>query len=349
MKYFNLIAAIALVLTSCNEDGPQPFVPEVNNLENGMVVLCEGLYQHNNSSITWVQLPGGAKDPSFFQTKTSRALGDTGNDMIRYGDKIYIVVNVSSTIEIMRASDFSPIEQIQMTENGQPKQPRFMASANGKVYITCYDGFVDVLDTASLTIDTRISVGENPEGIAVSNNKLYVANSGGLNFPDVDSTVSVIDIATNTELQKISVGINPGGVLANDAGDIFVISRGDYGPIPSRLRKIDPLTDQVVNTAYAFDISGMTSMSATDMLVYNASGVQRFNFQSDDVVATIPIDMATVNTLYRVQYRASEDNVYILDAMGYTNEGVVRKYDMTGSYLTSYQVGLNPTKLLFFD
>lgn len=349
MKYFSLVAVIVLALASCQKEEEGPFVPQVNNLENGMIVLCEGLYQQNNASITWVQLPSGAQDPAFFQTKTNRALGDTGNDMLRYGDKIYVVVNVSSTIEVMSGSDFSPIGQIEMTANGQPKQPRYMASANGKIYITCYDGFVDVLDTASLSIETRIDVGENPEGIAVSNNKLYVANSGGLNFPDVDSTVSVIDIATNTELQKITVGINPGGVMANDAGDIFVISRGDYSAVPSRLRKIDPATDQVVNAGYTFDVSGMTAMSATDMIVYDASGVHRFNFQSDDVVATVPIDMATINTLYKVQYRASEDNLYVLDAMGYTNEGVIRKYDMSGAYLTGYQVGLNPTKILFFD
>ncbi len=349
MKYFSLIFGAVLLLSSCNNKQQEPFVPNVQQLESGMAVLCEGLFQHNNSTITWVQLPSGVQDPSFFETKTGRTLGDTGNDMIRYGDKIYIAVNVSSTIEVMNAKDFSPIVQIQMMASGQPKQPRSMATANGKVYITCYDGFVDVLDTASLSIDTRIAVGENPEGLAVSNNKLYVANSGGLNFPDVDSTVSVIDLNTHSELQKITVGVNPGGVLVNDAGDVFVISRGDYGAIPSRLRKIDPTTDQVVNSSYSFDISGMTAMSSTDMLVYDATGVRRFNFQLDDVVATIPINMATIQTLYNVIYRPSEDNLYVMDAMGYTNQGVIRKYDISGNYLTGYQVGLNPSKILFFD
>ncbi|XOV68257.1 MAG: YncE family protein [Fluviicola sp.] len=349
MKYFSLIALIMVVLVSCQKEEEGPFVPEVNQLEKGMIVLCEGLFQHNNSSINWVQLPSGAKDLSFFETKTGRSLGDTGNDMIRYGGKIYVVVNVSSTIEVMSGIDFSPIQQIEMTEGGQPKQPRFMAAGNGKVYITCYDGFVDVLDTASLIVETRIPVGENPEGIAMSNNKLYVANSGGLNFPDVDSTVSVIDMTTHTELQKITVGRNPGAVLVNDAGDIFVISRGDYGTVPSRLRKIDPTTDQVVNAGYTFDVSGLEAMNTTDMLVYNASGVFQFNYQSDDIVANIPINMATIQTLYGVQYRTSDNSLYVLDAMGYTNQGVVRKYDLSGAYLTAYQVGLNPTKLLFFD
>ncbi|MCR9172879.1 MAG: YncE family protein [bacterium] len=349
MKYFSLIIGISILFSSCQEDDPQTFVPNVDHLEKGMVVLCEGLFQHNNASVNWVQLPGGAHDLNFFETKTGRSLGDTGNDMIRYGGKIYIVVNVSSTVEVMSAVDFSPVGQIEMMANGQPKQPRFMAASNGKVYITCYDGFVDVLDTTTLTIDARIGVGENPEGIAVSNNKLYVANSGGLNFPDVDSTVSVIDIATNTELQKITVGINPGAVMANDAGEVFVISRGDYGGVPSRLRKIDATTDQVVNAAYSFDISGMSEMSSTDMIVYDANGVHQFNYQSDAVVATIPLNMATIHTLYGIQYHETEDVFYVLDAMGYTNQGVIRKYDPSGTYLSGYSVGLNPTKLLFFD
>jgi YVTN family beta-propeller protein len=67
----------------------------------------------------------------------------------------------------------------------------------------------------------RIAVGQNPEGLAVSNGKLYVANSGGLNFPDVDSTVSVIDLTTHTELLKITVGKNPGGVCVDSEGDVL--------------------------------------------------------------------------------------------------------------------------------
>lgn len=348
MKYFSLVLFALLILSSCKEDEPQTYVPDVNQLENGMVVLNEGLFQHNNSTITWVALPSGTKDPTFFETKTARSLGDTGNDMIRYGGKIYIVVNVSSTLEVMSAVDFSPIKQIEMLENGQPKQPRSLAVANGKVYVTCYDGFVDVLDTISLTVDQRIAVGSNPEGLAVSNNKLYVANSGGLNFPNVDSTVSVIDLATHTELQKITVGNNPGSVLANNAGEVFVISRGDYGTIPSRLRKIDASTDQLVNASYSFDINGMSPMSSTDMVIFDDGGVHLFNFQSDAIAATIPINMGMIQTLYDIEYNPSDDNFYVMDAMGYTNEGIIRRFDNAGNFVSSYQVGLNPTKILFF-
>jgi YVTN family beta-propeller protein len=350
MRYFSAIVILTTALLSgCKKEDPNPAGGGTQILDNGILVLCEGLFQNNNATVSWLQLPEGTHIANFFETKTTRALGDTGNDMKRYGGKIYIVVNVSSTIEVMRASDFIPLQQIEMISNGQPKQPRSIAFANGNAYVTCFDGFVDVIDTTTLTVTERIAVGPNPEGIDAANNKLYVANSGGLNFPNVDSTISVIDLNTNTELQRIAVGPNPGAVMANDAGDVFVISRGDYGSIPARLRKIDSSTDQVVNNGYNFDIVGMSAMNNTGMIVYDASGIHRFNYATDAIEYTFPIDMSGVTTLYGIGYESSSDRLYVLDAMGYTNLGYVRMYSSSGSLISNYQVGLNPNRILFFN
>jgi hypothetical protein len=35
--------------------------------------------------------------------------------------------------------------------------------------------------------------------------------------------------------------------------------------------------------------------------------------------------------------------------MGYTNTGYIREYDVQGNYLQSYHVGLNPSKILFYE
>lgn len=349
MRYSNILIALSIVLVGCKPDLQEPNVPEVTQLSDGMLVLCEGLFQHNNATISWVTLPSGESDRNFFETKTARGLGDTGNDMQRYGGKIYIVVNVSSTIEVMDAHDFSPLKHIEMMQNGQSKQPRSLAFANGNAYVTCFDGYVDVIDTLTLNVIQRIPVGENPEGLAVANNKLYVANSGGLNFPNVDSTLSVIDLNSHTELQKITVGKNPGAVLANSSGAIFVIARGDYGSTPSRLRKIDSNTDQLINDSYSFDVTGIAPMSSSQMLVYNASGIRRFDYAVDGLDYSYPINISQIYTLYGVAYHPIEDCLYILDAMNYTNQGYVRKFALDGTLLSSYQTGLNPSRILFFQ
>ena len=110
------------------------------------------------------------------------------------------------------------------------RQPRAIAAYKNKIYVCCYDGTVCRIDTATLTIEESISTGRNPDGIAVSNGKLFVSNSGGLDFNSPDNTISVIDIDSFTETTKIEVHPNPGDIIADNKGRIFVISRLIFEP-----------------------------------------------------------------------------------------------------------------------
>ena len=337
---------IAVSLLSCKKDKEEdPIVS--TNLSNGMVVLCEGLFQQNNSSLSWVDLSSGAVQNSFFLNKTGRLLGDTGNDLQKYGSKIYIVVNVSSTIEVLSASNFESIKQIEMTNGQVSKQPRSMAFANGKVFVSCYDGYVDVIDTTSLTVTNRIQVGQNPEGVTYANGNIYVANSGGLNFPNVDSTLSVIDVNSEIELMKITVGPNPGAVIADAFGDVYVISRGNYGTIPSRLKRINTATNTMDET-FNFDVNGISKMN-NNFLIHDGTTVSIFNPNTESIENSNLVNTSGVTTLYHIQYSASRDRIYLLDAMNYTSLGFVRVFNSDGSYVSSYEVGLNPSKIIFYD
>ena len=192
MRLISLLIIVPLVY-SCKKDQPEP-IPIDTSLSSGLVVLCEGLFQQNNATLSWINTGTGGISNDLFEEKTGRHLGDTGNDLKKYGGKVYIVVTLSSTIEVMDATTFAPLKQIEMLNGAVAKQPRSIAFYGSKAYVTCYDGFVDVIDTSSLNVVQRIPVGSNPEGLYIANNKLYVSNSGGLNMSQMDSTVSVIDL-----------------------------------------------------------------------------------------------------------------------------------------------------------
>jgi YVTN family beta-propeller protein len=349
MRYINLLLVIAL-LNSCKKEDPQPVAP--SSLPNGIMVLNEGLFQQNNSSISWIDLSTGQVTSDLFMNVNGRLLGDTGNDMKVYGGKIYVVVNNSNTLEILNKNTGKSIKQISMTAGGNGKQPRSVAFYQGMVFITCYDGYVDVLDTASLTITQRIQVGSNPEGLAVSGGKLFVANSGGLNYPNVDSTVSVIDLSTCQEITKVTVGKNPGGVKVDPAGDVYVIARGNYGSIPSRMIKVDPVT--YATQAFSFDASSMETMGDRFLITFfnyssNTSQVKLFNTVSESIENENYLSTSGITTLYGIQYDPNRNKIYCLDAMSYTNTGYVRQYSSSGVYEKSYHVGLNPSKLIFYE
>lgn len=343
------IALLAAALASCKKDQPQaPAAPDT--LKNGMLVLNEGLFQLNNSSLTWYDLSSGTANNEFFTQKAGRLLGDTGNDMQRYGGKIYIVVNVSSTIEVLDAATGHSIRQIQMISGSTSKQPRNLAFYGSKVFISCFDGFVDVMDTVSLTITQRIPVGLNPESMTVSGQKLFVSNSGGLNAPVMDSTVSVIDAVALSEIARVNVGKNPGSIVTGHQGDVYVIARGNYGSIPSRMKKIDAATLSV--TGFPFEASGIERMGNKLLISYSASGTSQvalFNADTGIIENASFLDLGNVQTLYNIIYRPSDQQIYVLDAMGYTNTGYVRAFGATGNYITSYHVGLNPNSIVFYE
>ena len=105
---------------------------------------------------------------NYFRSLNRRGLGDTANDMAIYGEKLYIVVNVSSQIEVIDLQSGLSLKQIPMlTENGSSRQPRFITFHKDKAYVCSYDGTVARIDTTSLTIEGYAKVGRNPDGICV--------------------------------------------------------------------------------------------------------------------------------------------------------------------------------------
>lgn len=80
---------------------------------------------------------------------------NTANDIALYGSKLYIVVNVSSTIEVIDFQTGISIKQIPMfTDNGSSRQPRHIAFYENKAYVCSFDGTVARIDTTSLQIES---------------------------------------------------------------------------------------------------------------------------------------------------------------------------------------------------
>ncbi len=348
IKYSTLL--LLFFLFSCEKDKPDDPEKPVDKLENGFLILNEGLFQMNNSGLSWVDYSALSANHSFFEGKSGRKLGDTGNDMKRYGNKIYIVVNVSSTLEVLDATTGNPIAQISFVSGNQSKQPRSIAFFGSKAFISCFDGYVDVLDTASLAIEKRIPVGLNPDQIIATDTKVFVSNSGGLNAPLMDSTLSVIDPLTLTEESKINVGKNPGQMQFVNGG-LFVQVRGNYGSIPAVMKKINPLANQVIDS-YGFKPLILEKMGSNLLIAYDDSGTVRlglFDVNANSWINAGFINVEEIETLYDIHYESKNDRIYLFDAHGYTVSGEILEYNSGGNKLREFTVGLNPNAILFFE
>lgn len=349
MRYINFIFIIVF-LVSCKKDEP-PFVEVPATFKNGYLVLNEGLFQQNNSTLSWIDLSDNSITENLFSTVNNRPLGDTGNDLKRYGGKVYIVLNGSSTVEVLNAQTLKSIQQINLIYNQQPQQPRNIAFSSGKAYISSYDGYINVLDTASLTITNRIAVGNNPEGVVAFGDYLYVANSGGLNFPNVDSTVYKINLNTLQVEQSFHVGANPRQLECDSQGNIYVVKQGNYDTDPAELIFINTSTNAVTNLGIP-----ATTLFKSDQLLYisyynfntQQSNVSLYNLSTQALVNNSLIPAGSVQTLYGVHAFDNSD-VVCFDAQGFTNSGYLKKFDANGNLLNTFSVALNPNKLIYYE
>ena len=346
-----------LFLVSCDDmvDKLKPVSNNGNYEPTQLYILSEGLFNWNNSTLASYDLTTNALVSDYFLTANKRGLGDTANDMGLYGSKLYVVVNQSSQLEIIDPITGKSLKQIPLfKENGDGRQPRFIEFYKGKAYICSFDGTVAKIDTASLKIEAFVQCGKNPDGICVANNKIYVSNSGGLNFPNYDNTVSVIDLNTFTEIKKITVGVNPGVLHADSEGDVYVVSRGNYGANPYKFQRINAVTDTLTDTpddiqALNFAIHNDTAYIYNYNFTTQSSDIKVFDCKKETIISENFITDGTVlNTPFGIDINPVNGDVYLTDAKSYTVFGDVFCFNKKGKLkFRIKEVGLNPKKVVF--
>ena len=94
-----LMILLPLLGASCNRPGPEPEPqPQPDAYAKGLFILNEGLFQMNNSTLSYYDFTTGEFTENIFLDVNHRGLGDVGNDLQQYGSKLYIVVNNSNIV-----------------------------------------------------------------------------------------------------------------------------------------------------------------------------------------------------------------------------------------------------------
>jgi hypothetical protein len=346
-----LTLGLILLLFSCKK--PVAELQDLpDSLENGLLTLNEGLFQQNNSSLTWFDLQTQQVYTKVFEAKNGIGIGDTGNDMGIYGGKIYIVVNNSHILHVLDRKTGLLLGQRSLTNNNSGSSPRQIRFYEEYAYISAFDGSVFKLDTVNFLIEKIAIAGTNPDAMCVVGDKLLVSNSGGLTSTG-DSTISVFQLPALNEIQRITVGRNPGRIAYDTQQFIYVVSRGNYTSIPTKLVKINTTTWEVESSqelpvGSVLPINGKLYLShyesnegVSKLVIMNA---QTGEIENDNCIAGL-----SIQTLYGMQYMQimGQDVIVLSDAKGYINQGKVLVLDLNGNLLFEYTSGLNPNKTVF--
>lgn len=236
MKKYLLGLAVLLmgtaVMTSCSDDndGPETYLQEYST--GAYVVNSGNMGTKIESSLTAIDYASSTATQNVFKAANGRSLGDTANDGIVYGNKIYLAVDQSNTIEVIDKKTKRSIKQIKTTDllgNAEGVHPRHIIADGGKVYFTTYGGYVAAVDTTDFALQKKWKVGNYPEGLVFGNGNLYVANS---NYAAGGGNISCINLSNDNVETKNIEGVNNPTSIYYASNVLYVLDNPVYGPAP---------------------------------------------------------------------------------------------------------------------
>jgi len=341
---------IFLVSISCKEDETvNPPIPGTN-YSNGIFVVNEGKFADGTGTITHFTRQDMAATYDLFQEKNGLPLGNVAQSLNQIGNTGFIIVNNANLIWIVTMKNFR-IKGVVNSVN----LPRYLVEAGpGKVYVTSWDNKVAIVDYLSAQKVGEIPVGTGPEKMLTVGEQTWVLNQGGFS---IDSTITVIDNISDQVDRTIAVYPRPSGIQVDKSGNVWVICSGHGwngfpapGDSEGHLLCISPSNDEVIT-----DIAFPDAVKHPEKLVINESGDILYYMMPDGIykqeITSTSLESSPLiskSGLYGLGYDHVEKMIYVSDAVDFSQNGWIYRYNpTTGELVSSHQAGIVPGEFYF--
>jgi YVTN family beta-propeller protein len=341
MKNFSSLIIIALTLfTSCDNSTDEPVLFPSGK---GLFILNEGNFMAGNGSVSFYSDETGLIYNDLFSSANKRALGDVPTFMAGDGERGFIVVNNSGTLEVVDLRTMKSIKTLTGLVS-----PRQMVIYNGKGYVSSLvSDKIAVLDVSSAEVTGTIDAGCSTEAMVMAGGRLFAANWSGGN------KIVVIDPLTDEVITSVTTGLEPESMAVDRNGMLWVLCTGGYmnEEVP-RIMKINPANLEVEAEMFFRTVtdnpSCLTVNTTGDTLYYIDEGIRRMPVTANSLPSEAFID-AGDRLFYRLSVSGPKGRIYVTDAIDYQQKGDLLIYSGRGGLTDTEQAGIIPGYMFFMQ
>ena len=360
-----LLAALVL-LAACSNSDPgtdeEPFDAE----GRGVFILCEGNFNAGNATLSYYNPTTRTVENAVFQRANDRRLGDTGQSISLQGGTAYIAVENSGIIWAIDAQTFRVKGQLTAGQTEHMTNPRYIHFLSStKAYVTdLYSPYITIFDPQTMAYTASISTQQPAAfGYCSTEQMVQYGHEVFTNCWSYSNRLLVLDTQRDalTDIIELS-GWQPKSMVIDARGKLWVVTDGGYetgedsfGDNIPHLYRIDAAThqielDQTLDTDEG-SVQLATNHDATVLYLIN-NDVYRMSI-TDSHLPVRPFIQADRNErgvrhkLYGIGVDPYSGDIYIGDAVDYSQSGVVRRYNSDGSLIDQFRVGINPNGFAF--
>lgn len=348
MLKFLLYIVLILSLFACSTDNP--ITNNINPNAKQAIVLCEGLWGYDNSTIDLIDLDSGLVQKQFFESENGFNLGDTGTDIVLFEGFYYVSVTSSHSIEKIEAKSLKSDSRLKLDFKSEPRYIT-ICSQNEAYYTDLKQNLLVKFNPTTMQKLAEVKVGAAPEGIAHNSDYIFVANSGLGDYKKNDPLAGYLSIISRKSFSIVKneyIGFNPYQVQIDSISQKIYVS---YRNLPSQPDSLGGIVE--INPLFLTK-EREWKMRITKFIIDNFNNsiflVNDFGLMSLNLGSGVSKNLLT---------KSGKDNWYALalqtpnllwvcNAKNYTVDGEVFCFNLKeNSVVSSLKVSINPNNILF--
>lgn len=364
-KVYISVILLTILFQSCMKDNLIKDFERLNiiNKTKGVFIVNEGNFMYGNASLSYYNTETKEIYNDVFYQTNALPLGDVAQSMVIRDSLGYIVVNNSGKIYVININNFKYVGKISGLTS-----PRYIHFVNDeKAYVTdLYAKKITIVNPKTFSIIDSINVNNNEtqfyqhptEQMVRQGNVLFV------NCWSYDNKVLVIDTKTDKITDSIELTKQPNSLQIDKNNKLWVLSDGgfagsSYGQENAALTKID-ISSLSIEKVFTFeDINASPSKlcinKTKDTLYYiytnfgsslNNKGIYKMPINSNSLPQT-PFIFEGSNLYYGLGVDLYNSDIYVSDAIDFTQRGNVYIYNSKGISIDTIKVGIIPSYFCF--
>ena len=359
-----VLTAIAVSCTKENTSGNTP--AGIDGVGETLFILNQGAFP-SSSTLDALNLKDNTYQADFFgkvNPDVTQGLGNSGNDMAIVNGKLWIAMNASNQIAVLDLPGGKLEKYLDVAS------PRYIITDGEFVYVSSYGAAVwggpavkgSVYQISYTSPDktvslTQLAVGYQPEGVAILDGKVYVANSGGYN-EEKDNTISVISIAPDHSMRNdgtLEMPVHNLNRLFTAGGKLWLSTYDTYAADYSitETASLGSVTADGTYTAIPNVVPAL--ITCVGSVIYAANGYNLWKISATDSAVT-PLQLtdkdgqpfAFANFYpYGIAVHPVSGDIYIADA-SFTGNSTLHCFGPDGKHKWEQTTGIGTGPLLVY-
>ena len=319
---------------------------DISTSESGLFICNEGNFQYGNATLSYYDPTTKRVENEIFYRANAMKLGDVAQSMIIHNGIGWVVVNNSHVVFAIDPTTFKEVGRI--TGLTSPRYIHFVSE--DKAYITqIWDNRIFIVNPRRYEVTGYIEVPNMTSEQGSTEQMVQLGKYLYVNCWSYQNRLLKIDTETDKIVAELEVGIQPTSLALDCNGKLWTVTDGGYEGSPygyeaPSLYRIDPETF-TIEKQFSFkkgDAPSEVQINGRgDTLYWINDDIWSMSVDADRVPVRPFLD-SRGTIYYGLTVDPTTDEVYIADAVDYTQQGKIYRYSASGELIDEFYVGIIP-------